>query len=63
MIGKLIRGEDYVPFYIDEGRFESPTNKINFLGELENLKSLGNLSPTTLKLGVRLQILHGDLQR
>ena len=37
MIGRLIRGEEYIPFYIDENRFLSPTSKINFLSELDNL--------------------------
>ena len=37
MIGRLIRGEEYVPFYLDENRFLNPVSKINFLNEMDNL--------------------------
>jgi len=37
MIGRLIRGEKYIPFYIDESRFVNPIKKIKFLSELDKL--------------------------
>ena len=37
MIGRLIRGEEYIPFYIGEDRFLNPVNRINFLEELDKM--------------------------
>ncbi len=38
MIGRLIRGEKYIPFYISKDRFLYPTYKINYLNELDKLQ-------------------------
>ena len=37
MIGRLIRGESYIPFYVSENKFLYPTEKINYLSELDKL--------------------------
>ncbi len=37
MIGRLIRGESYIPFYIHKDKFLSPTDKVNFIYEMDKL--------------------------
>jgi hypothetical protein len=38
MIGRLIRGEKYIPFYVPKHGFYSPTKNIQFLNELDKLQ-------------------------
>ena len=38
MIGRLVREEKYIPFYISKDRFLHPTYKINYLNELDKLQ-------------------------